>query len=318
MNKKRHIVPNRRDVLKAGAALAGVAWAEGSGRLPAATVASPRISIGDKEISVVTDGLMNLPLSFVLPDAPKAEIAALFKSGGLPMDGAIHPDCNPTVLTTGDRVVIFDAGAGPAFMTSTGKLAANLDAAGIDLGAVTDVVLTHAHPDHIWGVMDDFDELLFPEAAYHISQVEWDFWRAADTLQRTPEARKPFVVGARNRFTAIEERVRFFKGGDEILPGVEAVATPGHTPGHTSFALHGGGETVMVIGDALYNVVVSFQRPDWHWGSDVDQEMGALTRFKLLDRLAADHGRVIGFHLPYPGAGQVVTSGNAYRFVPAV
>ena len=286
--------------------------------MPAAAAASPKISIGDKEISIVSDGLMNLPLSFVLPDTPKDEIARLFKAYGLPMDGGYHPDCNPTLLKTGDRVVMFDAGAGPAFMTSTGKLAANLESAGIDVGAVTDVILTHAHPDHIWGVVDDFDELLFPEAAYHINQAEWDYWRAEDTLQRTPESRKAFVAGARNRFGAIEERVKFFKGGDEILSGVEAVATPGHTPGHTSFAIHGGGETVMVIGDAISNVAVSFERPDWHWGADVDQELGAQTRFKLLDRLAADKGRLIGFHLPYPGAGQVVTSGNAYRFVPAL
>ena len=276
------------------------------------------ISIGDKQISVVSDGLMNLPLSFVLPDAPKDETAMLFKAYGLPMDGGVHPDCNPTLLKTGDRVVMFDAGAGPNFMASTGKLAANLEAGGIDAGAVTDVILTHAHPDHIWGVVDDFDELLFPEAAHHINQAEWDYWRAADTLERAPEARKAFVVGARNRFTAIEKQVKFFRGGDEILSGVEAVATPGHTPGHTSFAIHGGGETVMVICDAIYNVAVSFERPDWHWGSDVDQELGAQTRRKLLDRLAADKGRLIGFHLPYPGVGHVVTSGNAYRFKPAV
>ncbi len=315
MNIKRHISLSRRDILKGGAALAGAVWAGGAGLFPAAA-ASPTITIGDKEISVVSDGLMNLPLNFVLPDTPEDQIATLFKAYGLSMDG-LHPDCNPTLLKTGNRVVMFDAGAGPAFMTSTGKLAANLRSAGIDASAVTDVILTHAHPDHIWGVVDDFDELLFPEATYHISQTEWNYWRAEDTLQRMPEARKAFVVGARNRFGAIGERVSFFEDGDEILSGIEAVATPGHTPGHTSFAVHGGGETVMVIGDAISNVAVSFERPDWHWGADVDQELGARTRFRLLDRLAADKGRLIGFHLPYPGAGRVVKSGNAYRFAPS-
>ena len=310
MNRQRHDF-NRRDVLKAAAALAASAGLT----LPAWAASPSAIALGDKELRVVSDGRMNLPLNFVLPDAPQDKIAALFATYGLPMDG-LHPDCNPTLLKTGDRVVLFDAGAGPAFMTTTGKLAQNLDAAGIDIASVTDVILTHAHPDHIWGVVDDFDELLFPEAAYHINRAEWDFWRAEETLARMPESRKSFVVGARNRFTAIEERVTFFRDGAEIVSGVEAVATPGHTPGHTSFAVHGGGETVMVIGDAISNVAVSFERPDWHWGADVDQDLGAQTRFRLLDRLAADRARLIGFHLPYPGEGTVETKGNAYRFAP--
>jgi len=301
---------NRRDVLKVAVALAASA-----GLAVPVLAASSDIVLGDKQLRVVSDGRMNLPLSFVLPDTPLGEIAALFAAYGLPADG-LHPDCNPTLLKTGDRVVLFDAGAGPAFMATTGKLAQNLDAAGIDVASVTDVILTHAHPDHIWGVVDDFDELLFPEAAYHINRAEWDFWRAEETLQRMPESRKSFVVGARNRFDAIEERVAFFKAGDEVVSGVEAVATPGHTPGHTSFAVHGGGESLMVIGDAISNIAVSFERPDWHWGADVDQDLGAQTRFRLLDRLAADKSRLIGFHLPHPGEGTVETKGNAYRFVP--
>jgi len=300
----------RRDVLKTVAALAA-----GTGLTLPAYAASSTLVLGDKELRTVSDGHMNLPLSFVLPDTPRDDLAPLFAAYGLPMDG-LHPDCNPTLLKTGDRLVLFDAGAGPAFMTTTGKLAANLDAAGIDTASMTDVILTHAHPDHIWGVVDDFDELLFSQAAYHISRAEWDFWRADETLSRMPENRKSFVVGARNRFAAIEGRARFFKGGDEIVSGVEAVATPGHTPGHTSFAVHGGGETVMVIGDALSNIAVSFERPDWHWGADVDRNLGAQTRFRLLDRLAADRTRLIGFHLPYPGEGRVETKGNAYRFAP--
>lgn len=300
----------RRDVLKAVAALVA-----GAGLTLPAHAASSTLVLGDTELRTVSDGHMDLPLSFVLPDTPQDKIAPLFAAYGLPMDG-LHPDCNPTLLKAGDRVAMFDAGAGPAFMPTTGKLAANLDAAGIDAARVTDVIFTHAHPDHIWGVLDDFDELLFPAATYHISRAEWDFWRADETLSRMPDSRKSFVVGARNRFAAIEGRVKFFKGGDEIVSGVEAVATPGHTPGHTSFAVHGGAETVMVIGDALSNIAVSFERPDWHWGADVDPELGAQTRFSLLDRLAADRTRLIGFHLPWPGEGTVKTKGHAYRFVP--
>ncbi len=310
MGLNNRFMLTRREVLTAAAALAGTIRFAG-----AAIAATPSILLGDKELRVVSDGRMNLPLSYVLPETPGAEAAKLLAAHGLPTD-ALHPDCNPTVLKSGDRVVLFDAGAGPAFMTTTGKLAANLESAGIDVASVTDVILTHAHPDHIWGVLDDFDELLFPEAAYHISQAEWDFWRAEGTLSQVPDDRKPFVVGARNRFAAIEERISLFKDGDEVIPGVEAAATHGHTPGHASFVVHGGSDSVMITGDAIYNVAISFARPDWPLGADHDRAQGAATRARLLDRLAGDKTRIIGFHLPYPGEGRVERQGTAYRFAP--
>ncbi len=225
------------------------------------------------------------------------------------------PECNLTLLKDGSRVVLFDAGAGPNFTPSTGRLGETLLAAGIEPTSVTDVIFTHAHPDHIWGILDDFDEITFPEARLHIGRTEWDFWRAEGVADLLPEDRKVFAVGAKNRFSAMEDRVELFDAGAEIVPGVEAVDTAGHTPGHMSFAIHAGDEYTMVVGDALMNHVFSFQRPDWPSGSDQDQENGAATRKRLLDRLASDGAPIIGFHLPDGGQGRVKRSGNAYRFV---
>lgn len=303
---------SRRTVLGAGLAAAVAAvvrpsWASGPARL----------RLGGAEVTVLSDGALSLPMSFFLPDRPAAEIAALMAPHGLPVD-LVRPDCNVTLLRSGDRLVLFDAGAGPMFQDSAGRLPASLAAAGVDPADVTDLCFTHAHPDHLWGVIDDLDEPVFPNARFWMNRVEWDFWRAPATLEAMPEERKSFVVGARNRMKAIEDRIGLFDVGGEVVPGVEAVASAGHTPGHTSFAVHGGGDSVLVVGDAISNAVISFERPDWRSGSDQDPGQGADTRLRLLDRLAGDRTRIVGFHLPYPGIGFAERAGGAYRFRPTV
>ena len=272
------------------------------------------IALGEKVITTVSDGHLMLPLDFSFPDAPHDELVALLEAAGHSTQ-MLEPDCNVTVLKDGERVVLFDVGSGPNFMPSAGKILENIDAAGIAPEDVTDVVFTHAHPDHIWGLLDDFDEFVFPEANYFINQVEWDFWRADDTLDKMPEARKTFVVGAQNRLEALEDVIQFFNWGDEVLPGIEAVDTRGHTPGHTSFAIHDGNDSVMVIGDAATSSIVSFAHPEWPSGSDQDTEQGIATRTKLHARLAQEQGRFVGFHLPEGGIGHVEKDGSGYRYV---
>ncbi|MEC9342535.1 MAG: MBL fold metallo-hydrolase [Pseudomonadota bacterium] len=285
-----------------------------SAALPLPARALGEVVLGDKSLAIVSDGNLVLPLDFAFPEPPRDELTGLLAAHGLPTD-ALYPDCNVTILRDAGRVVVFDVGAGPNFMPTAGRLGDSLAEAGVDPSEVTDVVFTHAHPDHLWGLIDDFDELVFPEASYHMGAAEWDFWRDENTLTRVPEARRTFVVGAQNRLSYLEERISLFAGGDEILPGVEALDTSGHTPGHMSFAVHGDGESLVIIGDALTNVAISFERPDWPSGSDHDAEKGASTRAVLLDRLVADKAAIIGFHLPHPGEGRVERSGSAYRFV---
>lgn len=272
------------------------------------------IMLGGKTITTVSDGHLVLPLDFSFPDVPRDELEALLKAAGMGTD-ALEPACNVTVLKDGDRVVLFDVGSGPNFMPTAGKILENIDAAGIAPEDVTDVVFTHAHPDHIWGLLDDFDEFVFPDANYYINRVEWDYWRADGTLEAMPEARKSFVVGAQNRLAALEEVISFFEWGDEVLTGIEAVDTRGHTPGHTAFAVHDGSDSVVVIGDAATNSVISFAHPEWPTGSDQDTQQGIESRTRLLDRLAQDKARIVGFHLPDGGIGRVETDGAAYRFV---
>ncbi len=312
MPKSPAIQLSRRDLLAGSAALLALT---GSGIRPA-FAAGNAFQLGDAEVQVFSDGNLTLPINFVLPEQSADEIKALLEPHGLSTE-ALTPDCNVTLFRSGDRLALFDIGSGANFQPTAGELLTNLEEAGVDPGDVTDVIFTHAHPDHLWGVLDEFDDPLFSEAQYWVPQGEWDYWRADDTMANMPEERKSFVAGAQSRFEAIEDQVEMIKPGMEVLPGVEAVDTSGHTPGHMSYMLHGGGESVLVLGDAITNSVISFEKPEWRSGSDQDREKGAQTRLALLDRLAADKSRIIGYHLPYPGFGMAERKGAAYRFAPA-
>lgn len=302
----------RRNVLAGGLAFATAGFAS---RITPAFAAA-NLTLGAHDITVFSDGHLTLPMNFILPEQSEEEIAALLKPHGLATD-ALTPDCNITLLRTGDRTVLFDVGSGANFQSTAGELPDHLAEAGIDPSDITDIAFTHAHPDHLWGILDDFDDPLYPEAQIWMPQAEWDYWRADDTLAKTPEERKSFVVGAQARFDVIEDRVNMIKPGQEVLPGVEAVDTAGHTPGHMSYMLHGGSESLLVVGDAISNTVISFEKPGWASGSDQDRDMGIATRKALLDRLAQDGSRVIGYHFPHPGGGHVERTGDAYSFVAA-
>lgn len=278
--------------------------------------ASTTIPVGGASLMVLSDGNLVLPGNMIVPpDIPAEQLTSLLEKNSLSGSSSYEPACNCALWQQQDKLVLFDVGAGPNFMQSAGKLLESLEQAQIDPAEITDVVFTHAHPDHLWGLIDDFDELAFPEANYHMNAVEWDYWRGSDTIDKLPEARKVFAVGAQNRLSLLEDRIVLCNHGDEVLPGIEAVNTAGHTPGHTSFALHEGSDSVMLLGDALLHPVISFQKFDWPSGSDQDMELARQTRRKLLDRLVQDNMQLLGFHLPHPGLGHAERSDSAYRYV---
>lgn len=298
----------RRNLLRTGAA-AGAALL-----LPVNLRPARAFEIGDAVLTTVSDGNLVLPLDFSYPDVPMDELVALLTENGQPTD-TLTPECNVPFLKSGDRLIMFDVGSGPNFMPTAGKLLDNMAEAGFDPADVTDVVFTHCHPDHLWGLIDDFDEVMFSNASFHMGRTEWEFWRDPATVDAMPEARKTFAVGAQNRLVHLEDRINLFEPGAEVVSGVEAVDTAGHTPGHMAFLLHGGSEPVLVAGDALTHFAMSFQHPAWPTGSDQDPEMGAATRLRLLDRLATDKAALTAYHLPRPGEGRVEREGMAYRFV---
>ena len=268
----------------------------------------------EREILIASDGHLALPGDFLFADLPQEELAPILARHDVPRDQITSP-CNVTVLRDDARVVLFDAGAGTGFMDSAGLLADALYDLNIAPEDVTDIVFTHGHPDHLWGVLDDFDDPMFPEATCHFGQAEWDYWTDPNTVNTIGQARAAFAVGAQRRLAAVAEQMRFFNDGDEVLPGVMAIATHGHTPGHMSFEIDTGDDPVLVVGDAIGNAHVAFERPEWPSGADQDGAMGAETRKGLLDRAAADKMRIIGFHLPGGGMGRVERREDRYQFV---
>lgn len=293
--------------------LTGLAATMATG-LPRRALAQTSLSLGAAEIVSLSDGHLVMPGAFFFQGLPQAEVEAILARHNVPTD-QLEPPCNVTLLRDGERVVLFDAGAGPGFMPTAGALPESLDTIGVAPDEITHVVFTHAHPDHLWGVLDDFDEPVFANAEFLMGQTEWDYWRDPATVDSIGQDRAAFAVGAARRLEAIEERCSFFTDGQEILPGVLAQATNGHTPGHMSFEVRSGGDAVVIVGDAIGNAHVAFERPDWPSGADQDTEMGAATRQRLLDRLAQDRAVMIGFHLPEGGIGRVERQDGHFRFV---
>ncbi len=285
-----------------------------SAALPARIWAQTTLQAGGITVDTLSDGNLVLPKSFALGDAPPKAAEDILGRYGLTGD-TLEPDCNVTLLRSGDRTVLFDVGAGQEFMPTAGKLLDAFDTLGLDPGEVTDVVFTHAHPDHLWGVLDDFGDLMFPEAAYHMGRAEWDYWTDPDTVSTIDTGRVTFAVGAKNRLAELEDQISLFEDDQEILPAVASRLTPGHTPGHMSFEVRMGDESLMIVGDSIVNHHTAFEKPMWLSGSDQDAALAAETRLSLLAQLSDAQMRLIGFHLPNGGLGRAERSGDGFVFV---
>lgn len=285
--------------------------------LPQSVWANATLTLGTMQIDTLSDGNLVLPPAVAFGDISTADIAPILQQFGITPDANLTPDCNVTLIRDGTRTILIDVGAGPDFMSSAGKLADAFDALGVSADDITHVVFTHAHPDHLWGLLDDFDDPVFPNATYLIGKAEWDYWINPKTVDSIAAGRTTFAVGAKRRLETLEDNITFFDDGAEILPNIAARATFGHTPGHMSFQVGAGSESVMVLGDCIINHHIAFARPDWISGSDQDGDLGAKTRRTLLDQLVSEQMYLIGFHLPYPGIGRAERQGDNYVFVAA-
>jgi glyoxylase-like metal-dependent hydrolase (beta-lactamase superfamily II) len=299
---------SRRTFIAGGAALSASSTL-GLSPLPA----HAEISMSDITLDVVSDGSLTLPGGFIFDTMPKDALAPILDKYKLSKD-VLTPPCNVTLMRRDNRVVLFDVGSGPDFAPNAGELLTSLEALGVAPEDVTDVVFTHAHPDHLWGLLDDFDDPLFTEASYMMGRVEFDYWMNPNTVNEIGDARASFAVGAQRRLEMIAENMTFFEDGDEIMQGVAALATYGHTPGHMALEVRGGSESVMILGDCIGNHHVAFEQPAWISGSDQDGALAVKTRLALLGDLAAQKTRVIGYHLP-GGVGYVDKTANGYTFV---
>lgn len=311
MTRFQPLYTNRREflTLAAGTVLAGAAG------IPAHASATHRFDHGDFDISVFSDGFLTLSADILLPDAPTGMRSPILASLGGDETGA-PVQANIPLIRYGDDLILIDNGAGGNFQPSTGRLADNLKSAGVDPASITKVVFTHAHPDHSGATTTGDGQVLYPNAQYYVGQTEWDFWTDKDFEMRRPAALHGFAMGAQRDLLAVEDRITFVRSGDEIVPGMSIIDTPGHTPGHISIEL-AGRDNLLITGDACTNDVIFFQHPHWHFGFDTDAELALKNRRALLDRAASEKLKLLGYHWTYPGVGYAERKGDAYRFVPA-
>ena len=305
---------SRRDTIKS-LALAGLGQAlTAPARAQTPIAIQHHVTIGELEVTVLSDGHMLQATSIFGTDRTDAERAAAWKTAGVTAE-SVRAAVNVTLVKRGSEFTLIDVGAGPNFMATTGKLTDSLAAAGIDPKAITAVIFTHGHPDHLWGAVDEFDDSpRFPNARYLISEAEWALWMTGDPTAKLPADRQNFIPGAKRNLGFLKDRMTLIKPNAAIAPGIAAIDTAGHTQGHIAVALSSGNASAIVLADALIHPHISFVHPAWKLAADHEPDRAAVTRQALLDRLAAGKTPIIAYHLPFPGLGHVEKRGLAYAF----
>jgi glyoxylase-like metal-dependent hydrolase (beta-lactamase superfamily II) len=320
---------SRRTFFKeAGAGAVGLLLADAAGVVTPAHAAAPmkgtqipgwyRLKLGSFEVTILSDGAYEIPTTLMATNRPREELTAFLASNFLPTERGLQ-HVNIPLINTGSEVVLVDVGGGPNWTPTTGRLTDNLRAAGYEPEDIDKVVLSHGHPDHIWGLIDEFEEApRVPNARYYIAEAEWDFWTSDEASERLADAFKGFAIGAKKHLPPLADKTTRLKPGAEIVPGIITVSTRGHTPGHMSLVVSSGGQSMIVSADCVRHPFISFEHPDWWQMTDLEQEKAEASRRKLLDMAAADKALMLVCHISFPGLGHVARAGDVYRWVPAI
>jgi glyoxylase-like metal-dependent hydrolase (beta-lactamase superfamily II) len=310
-----------------GAGMAGAAaltfssvWSQSTpnfGAPVAPTVGFKRMKLGAMEVIALHDGALRRPLGeeFVT-NAPLEQVKALLASQNLPTDYVDIP-FTPFVIVAGGRRILMDTGFADNGPPSTGKLVANMAAAGLKPEDIDTIILSHYHGDHINGIRNKAGQLVFPRAKIMVPAPEHAFWMDDARMEAAPPAMKGAFQNVRRVLATVpaDQLVRF-EPGSEVAPGITSVAAFGHTPGHTLFTVKSEGQSFAYVAD-LTNVPSLFARsPDWSVTFDMDKEMARATRRKIFDMVVKEKMMAGGFHFPFPAFGSIESAGNGYAFKP--
>ena len=279
-----------------------------------------RYKVGDFEVTVVTDGGRTIPLTDALVrNATKEQVNSSLQAAFFEKDKFSY-FFNPVVINTGSKLVAIDSGNGLAAFEqtkgATGQYHGNLAAAGIDAKNIDVVAITHFHGDHINGLLTADNKSAFPNAEIMVPAAEWAYWMDDGNMSRAPEALKNNFNNARRVFGALQGKVTQHEAGKDIVPGVKSVATPGHTPGHTSHIVSSGSQSVFVQGDVTNLPALNVRTPEWHFAGDMDHATAVASRRKVYDQLVADRMLVQGYHYAFPSAAYIEKDGSGYRPTP--
>src|SRR3984885_4356034 len=281
---------------------------------PAAAAQFQPFKIGSYNAVALKDGSLEEPVdgkSFIVGQSNKA-VRAVLKAGGAPVDH-FEFSIQPLLVHAVDRVLLFDTGAGSFFGDIAGKLPDSMKAAGETPVSVTDIFISHAHGDHIGGLVTSAGALAFPNATIHISAPDWKWLSGLST----DEAKNFGIQQVSVLVSAIKPKVVAFEPGADLLPGiVKAVELKGHTPGHSGYHVGSGTDSVLVFGDVMHSYLVSVRKPSWQVAFDGDEQLGATTRVALVKSSAASGQRLYSEHFPFPGIGKIVNGKDGASWQP--
>jgi len=305
-------------VLSALALACSVSFVTAEAAAPLVKTQAPgfyRMMVGDFEVTALSDGTQPLAADRLLVNIKPEDIKSALETSYL--ESPVENSDNAYLVNTSHKLVLIDAGSGKLLGPSRGQLRANLIAAGYRPEQVDEIYLTHLHPDHVGGLMDG-GSLAFPNAIVRVDKADADYWLSRDNMEKAPEQYKRFFAGAMASLEPYLKagRVKFFQGNTDLVPGLRAVASPGHTPGHSSYVAQSKGQKMVFWGDLIHVLAVQLGRPSAGIAFDSDVGAAAAQRQSALADAAREGYVVAGAHISFPGAGRVRRVGNSYEWVP--
>jgi glyoxylase-like metal-dependent hydrolase (beta-lactamase superfamily II) len=278
-----------------------------------------KYKVGSIEVTAIYDGIWRKPHdpAFIKGVSVEDTKAALAKAG-LPTDFMPIP-LTVIVLNIGGKLIMVDAGSGVGqWQANATNLPGNMAAAGIDRNQIGTVLISHFHPDHVWGLMEKgTNAQTFPNAELVVNAREYKFWTEDGRVDKLPEGRKAAGKRIASNFPQWKNW-KLVEAGSEVAPGVQILEAYGHTPGHSTFLVTSGKDQLMVSNDTMYVPGILAPHPEWQGTYDQDGPMAVTTRRKIIDRVIADNMMICGAHFPFPGAGVFAKDGNAYAFTPVI
>jgi glyoxylase-like metal-dependent hydrolase (beta-lactamase superfamily II) len=308
--------------------LSGLAAASASGLAYPALATGPmantqvpaayRFKLGGFECTVVSDGPLRLGTfsAEMFKGLSQEQIDEVLAANFLDKNNFVVEQ-NALVVNTGGKLVLIDTGIGhrKIYGPRSGRLLANLRAAGIDPASIDVVALSHGHPDHVWGLVGEDGKPNYPNAQIYITQADLDYWTDAAKLSHPSFGHA--IGPIRDTLLPLRDRIIFLKDGQDVVPGLQALSTPGHTVGHTSFVISSQGSSIVNIADLGHQPALQMENPRAEFARDTDSKQGVTTRLRVFDMVANQKIPILAYHFPWPGIGHVAKRGEGYRYVAA-
>lgn len=324
---------NRRELLKNGLLAGAFSMIPFSGLMGESKTLSEKteedlsgfkkLKLGELELFVLTDGYIHEQnLNSFAPRGTVLELKTILKDNFRP-DNYIDMAMNILLVKAKNKLILFDAGMGIFADQRTGFLLKSLQKAGFSAKDITDVFISHAHPDHIGGVVDKQNKLIFPNADIFISKIEHDFWMKASikdfsnsALKAQPEFLNQIIPAVQNILKTIQPKLKYYDLNNPLYDYFSFRLAPGHTPGLTVTTITSGNEKLIYIADLIHSDVILFPHPEWGYFGDTDLDLAIASRRELLKQLADTKTRAFAYHLPWPGLGFTKTKSGAFEWFP--